>query len=98
MLYVDLELNGFIIEVFDDEKQAEKKMEELWQFIESLYKFPLGEQVKKIKSISQKNYKITEENRYETCSLKCQSNGFHTAGIVKIDNVFTIEAYLKERE
>lgn len=97
MLFIDLELNGFIIDVFDDEKQASDKMDELWQFIESLRTYSYKETVEKVRLISQNNYKLTEKNRYESVSLMSRSNGIYTAGIVKVDKLFTIEIYLNRR-
>lgn len=97
LLFADLELDGFIIDVFDNHKQAVKKMHELWHFIASLWTLSHNDIVGKISAISQKRYRLTEETRYETIGLEGCSNGFYTVGVVKLNNKFTQEEYEKKR-
>lgn len=98
LLFIDLELDGFVIDIFDDKKHANQKMEELWDFVASLWNFTHDEITQKVDSLSQRHYKLTEKTRYETGSLVSQSNGIHTAGVIKINDSFTVDSYVKTRE
>jgi|GEM_PF-7016011 len=97
LLFADLELNGFVIDVFGDKKQAETKMNELWSFISSLNKYPHAKIVEKVQSLCKKSYKLSEATRYESCSSQSQSNGIYTVGLVELKNEFGIDWYLRSR-
>ena len=97
LLFIDLELDGFVIDIFDNQKQANQKMEEFWEFVSSLRNFTRDKIVQKVSSLSQQHYKLTEKKRYENISIVSRSNGFNTVGVVKINDSFTVDSYVKMR-
>lgn len=97
LLFADLELDGFVIEVFSDKEQAENKMNELWSFIDSLWNVSHYEIVGKIDELSKKSYNLLEATKHESSSFVCQSNGFYTVGLVELKDEFGIDWYLSQR-
>lgn len=97
LLFADLEKNGFVIDVFGDKKQAETKMNELWSFISSLWKYSHAEIVEKVQPLCKKSYKLSGATRYESFSSQSQSNGTYTVGLVELKDDFGIDWYLKQR-
>ncbi len=97
LLFADLELEGFVIDIFSDEKQAATKADELCSFISTLRYCPHVEAVSKVQILSKKNYKLTETTRYNIDSYPYTSNGIHSVGVHELKGDLGIDWYLKTR-